>query len=37
MRLYVSALADNEQQRQRLLNTAIPIRYTDYNWQLNKL
>lgn len=36
MRQYVSALADNEQQRQRLLNTAIPIRFTDYNWQLNR-
>lgn len=35
MRQYVSALADNEQQHQRLINTDIPIRHTEYNWQLN--
>ncbi|TDP40295.1 uncharacterized protein DUF547 [Idiomarina aquatica] len=35
MRQYAQALADNEAQRQRLIETDIAIRYTDYNWQLN--
>lgn len=35
MRQYAQALADNEEQRQRLTETDIAIRYTHYNWQLN--
>ncbi|AVJ55324.1 DUF547 domain-containing protein [Idiomarina sp. OT37-5b] len=35
MRQYAQALADNEEQRQRLTETDIAIRYTDYNWNLN--
>ncbi|WP_290652730.1 hypothetical protein [Idiomarina sp.] len=35
MRQYAQALAHNEAQRQRLTETDIAIRYTDYNWLLN--
>lgn len=32
---YADALSDSDEQRQRLLNGDLDIRFTDYNWRLN--
>jgi len=36
MRQYADALTNKAEQQQRL-NSEIPVRYTDYNWQLNSI